>query len=455
MITLTQDEIDALNAKYCQLKSSVVKRDAQLAAQGDVIQAATDIDNAENKVFDLYDQDIIKAYEDEREQLDGTYLDTPVTIPELDDLGALNTANRLYPPVGITEPVRISQFDGTPLLTTDNEIAGVASDPLSPVVIDHEDYRILKQAEREDWLVNGFGGTSPTITPTTFIVGAINAATTQIVIETTVDTENPVFAVGDTFVAIQGGNQVGVLITNIVSQIPGDPLAGSCSGEDNPPQLTEAACLLDNGVWTAAPTTYQGTFDIVVLTSGTIGASGTIDETWAGFSNADRTALVDSTDGYTVMMLAMRTDLETQIDSRITKLGVQKTSLQANQDSLLDPSAETNVDTAIAVMNAWKVSKLITDAEFTTLASERATRGPQITARIIAIGLAKAVYYDARYTSAINKGDTSRGTARIKIFREAVGSPTGTIASLKAQEEDQIQSIEDTLTLAGEPIPTC
>lgn len=449
-ITLTSLEIASLLAERSKLVSSIEKRQEAIDAQDDVVAAATANDNSEKKAFDFYDIDVIGNYESEREELDGQYVDTPITKTELDNIGKLISTERAYPALPDTEPVRIDQFDGTPLIQTDNEIPGVVPDPLSPVQLDIEPYWVSKQGDRETWLQSGFGGTSPTITPTTFIVDAITPTTTQITVQTTVDTENPVFAVGDTFVAIQGGNQVGILVTNIVSQVNGDPLAGSCSGEDNPPQLDEASCLLDNGTWTSAPTTYEAVLDVAILVPLSLGASATIDETWAGFSNTDRTNKVDATDGYTNMLLAMIDDLELMIDSRKLTLDDQKTALQANGDSGLDPQAEIDVDAAIAVLDAWKVSKNVADSDLTTLSNERATRSPQITARIAAITAALPPFYDDRYTSAVNIGDTSRGTARIKFFRiDSQGATQG----LKDTEEARLQAIDELLTLAGVPIP--
>lgn len=449
-ISLTEAELNAVLAEHQKLTASIAKRDESIAGQADVVQAATDADNAEKKVFDFYDVSIIGTYEDEREQLDGTYVEDPVTKAELDLVGQLDSTQRLFPTNPVTEPIRIDQFDGTPLITTDNEISGVPSDLASSTQLDTEPYWLARQAEREDWLANGFGGTSPTITATTFIVEAVTPATTQITVQTTVDTENAVFAVGDTFVAKDGSNQVGIKVVDIVSQINGDPDAGFCTGEDNPVQTTQATCEADNGTWTSEPTTYEAVLTILVLTPGSITASGTIDETWAGFSNSDRTAKVDSTDGYTSMLTDLIDDLDTMITNRITRLEAQETALGLNEDPSLDATALTNVQTSITALESWQVSMNVADSDLATLASERATRSPQITARITAIGTALSGFFDARYTSAINIGDTSRGTARIKYFRAGAQSVT---ADMKATEEARLSAIEDLLILAGEDIP--
>ena len=447
-LNLTPEEIEALNTKYCALKNSVANRTIQLETQPAVIEQATLVDDAENKVYDFYDTNIVKAYEDEREAIDGQYVDTPVTIAELDSLGQLDTSSRLYPQPPATNPIRIPQFDGSPLITIDNDIPGS-----SPPIPDGEEFRISSQAVRETALVSGFSGTSPTITPSTFIVGAVTTATVQITVETTNSSENPVFIVGDAFVAVQGGSQVGIEITGIVSQIPGSPGAGFCTPTATPD--TEAQCTIEGGVWTSVPTNYQAVLNVIILSTSSIGSGGNIDETWAGFTNADRIALVDTTDGYTVLMLALRSDLEIQMDARISKLGEQRTALQLNDDPSLDPNAEINVDTSEAALDLWKTTQLISDAGLLPIATERGVRGPQITARISATVAAGSLFYDLRYTSAINKGDISSGSARIKAFRIAVGGPGGTIEALLTQEEAAIAAIEDTLTLAGEPIPKC
>ena len=65
-ILLTQAEIDALLAKRDQLINSIAARGAAVSGQGSVVQAATDVDNAQKKAFNLYHVSIIGNYENER-----------------------------------------------------------------------------------------------------------------------------------------------------------------------------------------------------------------------------------------------------------------------------------------------------------------------------------------------------------------------------------------------------
>lgn len=449
MISLTQAEIDALLAERTKLIASIDKRQESIDNQDDVVQAATDADNAQKKVFDLYDVDIIGNYEDEREALNGQYIENPVLKSELDAVGQLDANNRMFPTNPITNPIRIAEFDDGGKVTTDNEIPGVPSDLASSTQIDHEPYRILKQAEREDWLVNGFGGTSPTVTGTMSVTEAITPATTTINIESSASTETFNFQAGDTFVVDDGSNQVGILVINVVSQSNGDPNAGSCSGETPPGSgVDETTCLANGGTWTPAPEPPGAELEILVLTIGSVTAGGSLDSSWAGFNNTDRTNKIDATDGYTSLLTDLIDDLENMIDARIAFLTTQETALQNNQDAGLDAQALIDVQDTLTFLNAWKVSKDVDDTELGTLSSERSTRTTEITARITAIETAMAGYYNARYTAATDVADTSRGTARIKFFRIDTQSVTG---DLLAAEQARKQSIEDTLDLAGVP----
>lgn len=446
-LVLTADEIAALLAERDKLIASIAKRIESIASQDAVVQAATDADNAQKKAYNFYSDQVIGAYEDEREQLNGEYIGSPVTTAEMDLVGQLDSTQRLFPPVGDTKPTRIAEFDdGGSKITTANEISGIAPDDPASTQVDSEQYRIGKQGNREDWLASGFGGTTPVIAATAYIDGAVTPATVQITVRTSSSSDNCAFAVGDTFVAKDGTNQIGIKVLNIVSQVDGDPSAGFCTGETTPPQTTQATCEADGGTWTATPTNYEAVLDVAILVPLSLTTGATIDETWAGFSNTDRTNKVDATDGYTNMLLAMIDDLETMIDSRLTKLNAQKTALELNEDPLLDATALTNVNSSISTLTAWKVSKDVDDTELAGLASERSTRTTQITARIPAIETAMGGFYDNRYDACVDICDTGRGTARIKYFRIDSQDVTTDLLNI---EQTRKQSIEDLLDLAG------
>ena len=406
-------------------------------------------DDGFKAAYDYYDG-IVVAYENEREELDGTYVQDPVTETDIDNPASL-IPSRTTPINPATDIVRISQYDGTPLITIDNDIPGVGSD-IGTTQLDIEPYWISKQEEVADWLQNGLGGTSPTITPTTFVVDAITPSTTQITIETTVETENPTFAVGDRFVIEDGSTQVGIEITGIVSETPGSPGMGFCTGETPPGSgVDETTCLANGGVWTPpTPSNFTGTYDIIVLTGGSVGASGSIDETWSGYSDSDRAAKVDSTDGYTQMLLDMISQLETYANNRITKLNNQETQLNANSDPDLDGTALTNVQSSRTFLQNYLLTTDVSDTGLTGINNESSTRDSQITARIAAINSAFTTqptgnFFDLRYNAANDRGNTSRGTLRILRFEEGTND---VIADISASLQDRIDAIDNLLANA-------
>lgn len=431
-IILTPEEVATLQAQYIQLTNSIANRQLAIDAQDDVVQDATNADNAEKKVFDFYDISIIKQYEDEREQLDGTYLDQPVTKTELDQVGALDSTNRMFPTLPDTAPIRISQFDDSPLLTIDNEIIDEGI-----TVIDNEPFRITKQLQRQDWLVNGFGGTMPVVDPTAVVITPIDINTTLIEIE-----EDPggvsAFVVGDRFIVDDGSQQVAVEVTSVNS-------AGSCS---DPLYTDQATCELNGETWTPSGQGFE--LGILVLTAGTLAGNSNIDEMWSGFSSTDRINKNDATDGYNHLLNTLIDSLEEQIDFRLAQLNIQKTALETNEDAALDANALVNVNQTISDLEAWKVNKDIDDSSLVDLSAQASIRQTQITARIPAITSSIASQAEARYTSAVNIADTSRGTARIKIFRIDTQDVTG---GLLQSDIDQRDAVENTLILAGEEVP--
>jgi len=95
--------------------------------------------------------------------------------------------------------------------------------------------------------------------------------------------------------------------------------SGSCSGEDNPPQLTEAACLLDNGTWT--PTGGADSYDPEpIIQQALIDLVAALND-WRAFMLAEK-ALIITTD---------------------TNAG-----RQADNDAAI-----ADIDNAVAVIDSW------------------------------------------------------------------------------------------------------
>lgn len=414
-IVLTQDEQDALLKERTRLVNTIPRRQQSVTDQDQVIADAVNADNAQKKLFNFYHEEIITPYEDEREALNAEYIAVPVSIADLDACGALDASNRMYPPIGQADIVRIAEYDDGGKATTNNLISVGSFPGIEAGDLNSEEFWISHQAEVEDWFVNGFGGTSPTVTGFTLSTLVDDTSTTMTALVTTGDA----FLDGDTFVLDDGTQQIGVKILSTIAVTP-----------------------------LVTPGYDEVELSIVVLTPGDVTTLASIDETWAGFTDADRIAKVDSTDGYTYMLTNMIDMLEDITNNRISLLDDQLTALSLNEDTALDLNASVNVNTSKTFLLNWQTTKNVDDATLATLDSEGTTRSAEVTARVAAINAQKATFYTQRYNAANDVGNTSRGTTRIRIFRQGAKVQIQTIL---AAEEDRVDAIEDLLTIAGVP----
>ena len=342
-VTLTETEIAALIAERNALIASIAARTAAQTGQGSSVARAIAADDAQRKVFSLYDTDIIGNYYTEREALTGQYVENPVTVTDFEALGNLDGTNRLYPAAPSTAPVRITEFDGGGLETEDNELDSAGRYGIHyPDDLDIELFWIVRSIEFMSNISNGLGDSSPTVTSTAVVNTAISETTTQITVNTTNANENASFEVGDTFLVVSGTNQVAVEVTDVILQINGDPTHGSCSISG---LFTEGDCTLGGGVWTSTPTFYHASLGVKILSSGSVATGGTIDVTWSGFSDSDRIAKVDSTDSYTYLLTNLIADIDYAITQHIRLLQIQRTALVDNLDPNLAASALIDVTT--------------------------------------------------------------------------------------------------------------
>lgn len=145
------------------------------------------------------------------------------------------------------------------------------------------------------------------------------------------------FSIGER-VVVEGGGQGLLGIIDAIGPVSG----GSCSGEDNPPQLTEAACLLDNGIWT--PSSSEG-LTLIFLTDENVilPAGSTVKNFHPGYSNAQR-------ESATVSDFLGAIKAQTEVDLALYKpfLETQNVALNNNSDTGVDKTQNTaalaNVD---------------------------------------------------------------------------------------------------------------
>lgn len=420
-LSLTQSEIDALLAERQQLIFGIPIRQESILKQGDVIAKATDTDNAQRKLFNFYDTDVLANYLVEREMLTGEYIAAPVTLAgDLEPVGNLDATNRCYPPIGQTAPVRIIEFDGGGLSDVNNRIDLTYFIDTPTNTLSIESYWISRQLEIQNYLQNGFGGTSPSVSGIINLSNTITSTTTQITLFFTVLTSSPTISPGNTFLIRKGGDQVAVQVVSVID-----------SDIDMP--------------------SFEAEFEleIRVLSMGTI-SSGTVTifSGWSGFTNADRIAKSDSVNGFDYLMTQLTNQLDFTIQERISKLNTQISAINSNEDPAIDLTAATNATTSLNYLTNWAISKDIDDATFSGLTTESSTRSSQFAPRITTINNAMTSFYTPRYTAAVDLADTSRGTIRIKNFRIGAQDQTSNIL---AAEQARLQSIEDLLTIAGIP----
>jgi hypothetical protein len=146
--TLTPEEIAQCKSEAAKATSAAATFTAQIAAQTARAAQLGIVDGAFKKFFDYYSA-IITSYDTERKQIDGMYIAAPII--EQDVLDCANGTGRIVPSLPATDAVRISQFDGTPLVTNPT----------------YELLAISKQADAENVLVNGYGAGTYAVTTVT------------------------------------------------------------------------------------------------------------------------------------------------------------------------------------------------------------------------------------------------------------------------------------------------
>lgn len=399
--TLTPEEIAQLQAERAK---QVNIRDAMLAAVPQKAARTAELavaDGSFKKFFDYYNDDIIGPYDAERKALDGNYIASPVVEADITNPASL-IASRTTPSLPDTDIIRIAEFDGGPLV----------------VDADNESQHISDQADAEDALVNGFAGTSPTVTATSLTNSAFGPTDTTLDVE---DATGPMsFAVGDVFVIHDGGTNAAILkVTNVTDNAGGDP----------PYDLTLEV-------------------EVLVAPAGTIAIGSDIIDSFTGFNNTERTNKVASLSELQPVMDALISNLEGLINNRILRLDDQLTALAAQQDpdaTAEIATAQTDVNTSKTFINNYLLTTDISDTGISSLSTERGTRSSQVSTRIAQIinnytGQTEN-YYDKRYQFANDRGNTSRGTLRIQKNSEQGGEQAQNLADAAQAQIDSIDGI--------------
>lgn len=395
---LTPDEIAQMGKEAAKAKAAAETFTAQIAAQNARAAELAKVDSAFGKFFSYYNSDIIGRYDAERKAINGTYIVNPITESDIQNVGSLG-GGRLQPSLPATDIIRVSEFDG----------GGTAVDQANELQF------ILDQAQSENVLVNGYGGVAPS--GTTVTASAITPSST------TLQLTNP---------------------TSSYSITPGTVLIVS-SG------LDFAVVRFDTFVMqgTPVPPPYIANCNITLLVapSGTI-SSGASLTAFSGFNNTERTNKTASNPQLQSLMNYLILDLQTRINGRIGVLNTQLTEIAANQDpdGVANLSqATTDVTTSKNFLTNYLISTNISNSGLGTLAAERAQRTTQANTRVAQIVSAYTGqtlnYYNERYNSANNRGNTSRGSLRLQKAAEQNASTSASYAATLTDQANAIDSI--------------
>lgn len=374
--TLTPQEIAQLQAEKAKQENF---RDAMTAAVPQKQARAAELavaDGGFKKFFDYYNDDIIGKYDAERKALDGQYIASPITEADVEGPANVDGSVRTTPVTPVTDIIRVQQFDGGPLVSTDvNETKAIAD-----------------QAIAENTLVNGY--VSSGFTPATAKTGtALTAASTSLKVD---DATNPLsIPIGATFVVKTISDLAVVKVTAITV----------------PP----------NG---APPYTATYGIQLIVPPTGTIPTTTSLSN-FTGFNNTERTNKIASDVQLQPLMNYLILQLQNQANARIARLNEQLVAIAANQDPdgvATLATATTNANASKTFLTNYLITTDISNTGLGTLSTERGTRGGQITTRIGVITAAytgqSLNYYDARYTNANNRGNTARGSLRLQKATE-------------------------------------
>lgn len=398
--TLSQAQIDSLTAAANAAEENATLFTAQAAAKDASIADFGVQDSAFKDLFDYYNEDIIGKYDDERQALEGIFIPNPVIEQDIIDCSELT--GRLRPTVPATDAVRIPEFDGGNTSSTDV----------------HEQEHIAEQTIVEDQLVNGVSGTSPTLTSTSITASPLDSSSTSLDMA---DATGPMsFSIGDVFVVHDGGTDAAIVkVTGVTDNMGGDP-----------------------------PYSFTLDIELVLPPSGTISSGADSIDSFTGFTNAERNTKTATDTDLQPVMDSLIASLEARINDRKARLAEQTTAISGNddQDGIADlGTAQTNINTSDSFLTNYLVSTDISDTGLSSLATERATRGGQITTRLTQIVAAYTGqtenYYDQRYGNANNRANISRGTLRLKKNAENTKQKALDLAQAAQDQADAYNAI--------------
>ncbi len=369
--TPTPDQLTALNAEIAGNNAQTSALVDSIPLQDPIIAQKQKVDDAFKDLFAYYNDKIIGKYDIERKAINGTYVPSPVVEADIIGVGSNPPSGRLVPTPPVYDIVRIPEFDAGGYTAT---------------MTNYEQKHITDQASVENVLVNGYGpGTYPLTLKTTT---ALTPSSTTLSLEDTAVAITGIVA-GTVFIVTGTGD---LAVVKVVStSVP---------------------------VGTPPPYKLDLVIELIVPPTGTIASGQTLDS-FTGFTNTERTAKITTDPDFQPLMNYLITQLQARINDRISRLNEQLPALATNEDAdgaANITTATNNVNISKNFLTNYLITTDISNTGLSSLSTERATRSGQLTTRLSQIMAAYTGqtenYYEQRYQTANNRGNTQRGTLR-------------------------------------------
>lgn len=354
-------------------------------------------DGAFKKFFDYYNDSIIGKYDAEKRGLNGVYIPLPITEADVVGPASIDPSVRTTPSLPATDIIRIAQFDG----------GGTSTD------VNNEQQQIANQLVVETALVSGYTPTGGFTAATAKTNSILSSGSTTLKI---LDPTNALtIAIGSKFVVSSGSVVAVVQVTSVTDNLGG-----------NPP--------------------YDFTYGITFIMApvGSIPSNSSI-ASFSGFTNGERTSKTATDPTLQPLLNLLVVQLQTCWFNRIARLNDQLAALGANQDPdgvAQITTATTNANASKTFLNSIFAAADISNAGLAILATDRSTRGTQITTRLgqIAANYTGQTenYYNRRYSIANDRANTARGTLRLQI---ATSQSVTTMTDYAASSQDAANAI--------------
>lgn len=398
--TPSPDQLAALNAEIAGNNAQTAALLDSVPLQDPIIEQKQKVDDAFKALFAYYNTDIIGQYDIERKAINGTYVANPIVEADILGVGSNPPTGRLVPTPPTTDIVRVAEFDAGGYTST---------------MPNYEQLHIADQADVEDVLVNGYGAGTYPMTLETFT--ALTPTSTALSLE-------------DASVAISGITGGTVFVVLGVGDLAVVKVISTSVPVGTPP-----------------PYKLDLVIELIVPPTGTIAAGANLDA-FTGFTNPERTSKTASDPDFQPLMDYLIAELEDRINDRISRLNEQLPALAANQDTdgaANIATATTNVNTSKTFLTNYLVTTDISNTGLASLSTERATRSGQLTTRLAQILAAYTGqtedYYEQRYQTANNRGNTQRGTLRAVENAKAVKTVLQNMAAGLAGANAALNSI--------------